>query len=277
VTRVGVVDIGTNSTRLLVADDHEPLVRRTEVTGLGVGVDATRRLSDEGIARVHAALATFRGELDRLGAERAVAIATSAVRDAVNGEEFMSGIADRFGFETRILSGDEEAELTRRGVGVRDERTLVLDVGGGSTELIAGSFHVSLDLGSVRSTDRHFHSDPPTPAELEAARREIHALLPELRVDAAIGVAGSVEQLYVLVGDLTVEAVASIVDRLADLPLAERRLVPGLHPERAPAIVAGALIVLEILRRYGLPGLEVSERDLLDGVAGILATATSFW
>jgi len=276
VTRVGVVDIGTNSTRLLVAGDGEPVVRRTEVTRLGVGVDAARRLSEEGIARVHGALAAFREELDRLGAARRVAVATSAVRDAVNGEEFMRDVAERFGFETRILSGDEEADLTRRGVGAPSDRTLVLDVGGGSTELIAGSFHVSLDLGSVRSTDRHLHSDPPTAAELEAARSEIHALLPELQVDAAIGVAASVEQLSLLVGDVTVEAVASIVERLAALPLAERRRVPRLHPERASAIVAGALIVLEILRRYDLPGLEVSERDLLDGIAGILASANTF-
>ena len=270
-TRVAAVDIGTNSTRLLVADvdGHrvEPVVRRTTITRLGAGVDASRRLSDEGIARVHETLARYREEADALGAERVLAVATSATRDAANGEEFMRGVAQRFGFETRIVSGDEEAELTRLGVGARDARTLVLDVGGGSTELIAGEFHTSLDVGSVRLTERHLRSDPPTAAELDAAAADTRALLPALEVDDAVGVAGTVEQLHVLAGDLTRAAVEEQLERLAALPLAERERVPGLVKERAPVIVAGALVVREVLRRYRLDRLAFSERDVLDGIA----------
>jgi exopolyphosphatase/guanosine-5'-triphosphate,3'-diphosphate pyrophosphatase len=168
VTRVAAVDIGTNSTRLLVADvgegGVEPIVRRSTVTSLGRGVDASRRLSPDAIERVHRVLARYYDELEALGAVSTLAVGTSAVRDAADGAEFLAGVEERFGFETRLLSGDEEAELTRRGVGAGSERTLVLDVGGGSTELIAGSFHVSIDVGSVRLTERHLHSDPPTPA-----------------------------------------------------------------------------------------------------------------
>jgi exopolyphosphatase/guanosine-5'-triphosphate,3'-diphosphate pyrophosphatase len=277
VPRVAAVDIGTNSTRLLVADvvdgRVEPVVRRATVTRLGEGVDAARRLAPAAIARVYDTLEAYHGELAALGAERTVAVGTSAVRDAADGAEFLRGVAARFGFETRALSGDEEAELTRLGVGSAGERTLVLDVGGGSTELIAGGFHVSLDVGSVRLTERHLRHDPPAVAELTAAAAETVALLPPLEVDAAIGVAGTVTQLHLLAGDLTLAAVEGELDRLAALPLAERRRVPGLDPERAPVIVAGALIVREVLRRYGLGRLEYSERDLLDGIAAEAALA----
>jgi exopolyphosphatase/guanosine-5'-triphosphate,3'-diphosphate pyrophosphatase len=272
VTRLGAVDIGTNSTRLLVAEGEEALARRSVVTALGQGVDASRRLRPDAVERVFAALARYRRELDELGAERTLAVATSAVRDAADGAEFMAAVGERFGFETRILSGDEEAELTRRGVGVSDARTLVLDVGGGSTELIAGAFHVSLDVGSVRLTERHLHSDPPTAAELDAAAAEARSLLPPLDVGAAVGVAGTVAQLRDLVPDLTVDAVEAELGRLAALPLGDRRLVPGLDPARAPVIVAGAVIVREVLRFYALESLHFSEKDILDGA--ILALAS---
>src|SRR5262249_46514971 len=144
-TRVAAVDLGTNTTRLLVADVDcdrvDEVVRRGVVTGLGHGVDASRRLRPDSVGRVHAVLAEFRREADELGAERSLAAATSAVRDAANGSEFLRGVERRFGFPTRLLSGDEEAALTRRGVGAVDESTLVLDVGGGSTELILGAWH----------------------------------------------------------------------------------------------------------------------------------------
>jgi exopolyphosphatase/guanosine-5'-triphosphate,3'-diphosphate pyrophosphatase len=164
--------------------------------------------------------------------------------------------------------------LTRIGVGAVGERTLILDVGGGSTELIAGSFHTSLELGSVRLTERYLHSDPPTAAELNAAVDEARSLLPNLEVDAAVGVAGTVAQLHQLTRELTIEAVDTQLLRLASLPLAERRRVPGLDPERARAIVGGALIVREVLCAYGLESLEFSEKDLLDGVLGIVARSS---
>jgi exopolyphosphatase / guanosine-5'-triphosphate,3'-diphosphate pyrophosphatase len=269
--RVAAVDTGTNSTRLLVADvdgDHiEALVRRATVTRLGEGVDATRRLAPAAVKRVHVVLAEYAAEIEGLGAERTLAVGTSSLRDAADGEDFLRDLEGRFGWKTRLLSGEDEAELTRRGVGAVDERTLMLDVGGGSTELMAGAFRQSLDVGSVRLTERFLHADPPSAQELEAAAAYTRALLPDLDVDAAIGVAGTVAQLQALVGDLTPTTVEGELERLATLPLAERRRVPGLDPERAPVIVAGALIIREVLRRYGLERLEFSERDLLDGIA----------
>ena len=279
--RVAAVDIGTNSTRLLVADvDGEtvtPVVRLAKITHLGEGVDAARRLLPDAIARVYTVLAEYRAELEALGAERTVAVGTSAVRDAANGAEFMRGVAASFGFETRLLSGDEEAELNRRGVGADDDSTLILDVGGGSTELIAGRFQTSLDVGSVRLAERFLRDDPPPVSQREAAAAFVDSLLPDLDVRACIGVGGTAAQLHALVGELTLDAVESELDRLAALPLAERRRVPRLDPDRAPVIVTGALIVRQVLRRYGLDRLAYSERDLLDGLVltACSASATS--
>jgi exopolyphosphatase/guanosine-5'-triphosphate,3'-diphosphate pyrophosphatase len=270
VARVGAVDIGTNSTRLLVADvDGEavvPVVRRAKVTHLGEGVDAARRLLPDAVARVHTVLAQYREELDALGAVRTIAVGTSAVRDAADGAEFLRGVATTFDFETRVLTGDEEAELTRRGVGA-DDTTLILDVGGGSTELIAGGFQTSLDVGSVRLAERFLRDDPPPASQREAAAAFVDSLLPELHVRDCIGVGGTAAQLHELVGELTLEAVERELERLAALPLAERRRVPRLDPDRAPVIVTGALIVRQVLRRYRLGRLTYSERDLLDGLA----------
>ena len=279
--RVAAVDIGTNSTRLLVADvDGEtvtPVVRLAKITHLGEGVDAARRLPPDAIARVYTVLAEYRAELEALGAERTVAVGTSAVRDAANGAEFMRGVAASFGFETRLLSGDEEAELNRRGVGADDDSTLILDVGGGSTELIAGRFQTSLDVGSVRLAERFLRDDPPPVSQREAAAAFVDSLLPDLDVRACIGVGGTAAQLHALVGELTLDAVESELERLAALPLAERRRVPRLDPDRAPVIVPGALIVRQVLRRYGLDRLAYSERDLLDGLVltACSASATS--
>jgi exopolyphosphatase/guanosine-5'-triphosphate,3'-diphosphate pyrophosphatase len=278
--RVAAVDTGTNSTRLLIADVDgdrvDAVVRRATVTRLGQGVDAARRLAPAAVERTHAVLDDYAAEIEALGAVRTLAVGTSSLRDAADGEEFLRDLETRYGWETRLLSGEDEAELTRLGVGARDERTLVLDVGGGSTELIAGSFRQSLDVGSVRLTERFLRTDPPTEDELEAAAVHARELLPELEVNAAVGVAGTVAQLHELAGELTLAAIESQLEELAALPLAERRRVPGLDPERAPVIVAGAVIVREVLRRYDLARLEFSVRDLLDGIAGIVASAKEF-
>jgi exopolyphosphatase/guanosine-5'-triphosphate,3'-diphosphate pyrophosphatase len=271
VTRVAAVDLGTNSTRLLVADvsgGHvDEIVRRAAVTRLGEGVDAGRELLPTATARVHEALENYAREAAGAGATRTLAVATSAVRDARNGGAFLAEVERRHGFETRLLSGDEEAGLTRLGVGADDEGTLVLDVGGGSTELIAGPFHTSLDIGSVRLTERFLHGDPPTGAELDEASAYVSSLLPALKPVAAMGVAGTVAQLQLLLGRLTLGAIESELEQLAAMTLEERRLVPLLDPGRAPVIVAGALIVARVLRRYGLDELTYSVRDLLDGAA----------
>jgi len=273
VIRVAAVDLGTNSTRLLVADVEDgrvdEVVRRAVVTRLGEGVDVRRRLLPVPIARVRNVLTDFRRELEALGAERTLAVATSAVRDAENGEAFLGEVEGSYGFVARLLSGDEEADLTRRGLGPLDVGTLLLDVGGGSTELVAGDFRTSLDVGSVRLTERYLASDPPTRAELDEAAREVRDLLPALEVEAAVGVAGTVAQLALLAGtpELRLVSIEGLLDGLASLPLEERRQVKNLDPARAPVIVGGMLIVREVLRRYGLDRLQFSVRDLLDGAA----------
>jgi len=282
--RIAAVDLGTNTTRLLVADvvdgRIEELQRETRITRLGEGVDARRRLLPVPIARVRNVLSDYRRTVESLGAERTLVVATSAVRDAENGEAFLGEIEWSYGFMTRLVNGDEEAELTRRGVEPAPG-TLVLDIGGGSTELIVDDFHVSLDLGSVRYTERFVHTDPPTPAELDQCAAAARAVLQErvtARANAAVGVAGTVTTLAALGLEtydrervhghhLSLDGARRQLDRLAALPLAERREVPALEPERAPVIVAGAVILTEALAFFGLDAIEVSERDILDGIA----------
>ena len=284
--RVAAVDLGTNTTRLLVADVDDGRIdevhRETHITRLGEGVDARKRLLPVPIARVRNVLADYRRTLERLGAERTLAVATSAVRDAENGEAFLGEIEWSYGFATRLVSGDDEALLTRRGVQPAAQ-TLVLDIGGGSTELIVDDFHASLDLGSVRYTERYMHTDPPSLAELDACAAVVRSVLEErvpVRADAAVGVAGTVTTLAALdLGldryerervhghRLTLEAAQRQLARLAALPLVERREVPALDPERAPVIVAGAVILTETLAFFDLDSIDVSEHDILDGIA----------
>jgi exopolyphosphatase/guanosine-5'-triphosphate,3'-diphosphate pyrophosphatase len=282
VRRVAAIDLGTNTTRLLVADvvdgALEQVVRRTAITRLGEGVDARRRLLPEPIARVRNVLSDYRREAESLGAERVLLVATSAVRDAENGEAFLGEIEWSYGFATRLLAGEEEAELTLRGVGALAPGAVVLDVGGGSTELIGAGVHTSLDVGSVRLTERFLHSDPPTADELEACAAHVRSVLPGVEVASLVGVAGTVTTLVALDEDgydpavthgyrLRLEQVERQCDRLAAATIEERRGFAGLEPERAPVIVGGVLVVREALRRYGLDELTVSERDILDGAA----------
>ena len=274
---VAALDLGTNTTRLLVAavEDGcvEELHRETRITRLGEGVDARRRLLPVPIARVRNVLSDYRRTAESLGAERTLLVATSAVRDAENGEAFLGEIEWSYGFATRLLSGDEEAELTRRGVGELGPATLLVDIGGGSTELVLDGFRTSLPLGSVRFNERH---GDDVAASVEATR----ALLPDLEPEGAVGVAATITSLAAL--DLGLneydrrrvhghvlsrDGARAQLERLAALSLEERRRVPALDPERAPVIVAGAAILLGILDTYGLEAIRVSERDLLDGAA----------
>ena len=284
--RVAAVDLGTNTTRLLVADVADgratDVHRETRITRLGEGVDARKRLLPLPIARVRNVLADYRRTIEELGAERTLAVATSAVRDAENGEAFLGEIEWSYGFATKLLTGDEEAELTRRGVGPRAPGTLVLDIGGGSTELIVDDFHVSLDMGSVRFTERFLHSDPPTHGELRACADAVE--LPDLHPTSAVGVAGTIttlaaQDLGLASYDrarvdghvLSRDAVHAQLDRLASMPVAERRELPAMEPERAPVIVAGAVILAQVLDRYALGSIEASEHDILDGAALLAA------
>jgi len=274
---VASVDLGTNTTRLLVGrveDERvEELHRETRITRLGEGVDARGRLLPVPIARVRNALSDYRRTAESLGAERTLLVATSAVREAENGEAFLGEIEWSYGFATRLLSGGEEAELTQRGVGELAAASLLVDIGGGSTELLLDGFRTSLPLGSVRFSERH---GDDVDASIEAAR----ALLPELRPEDAIGVAATITSLAALdlgLGEydrarvhghvLTRDAARAQLERLAALPLEERRRVPALDPDRAPVIVAGSAILLAILDEYELESIRVSERDLLDGAA----------
>ena len=290
--RVGAVDLGTNSTRLLVADVEEgrvaEVVRRLAITRLGEGVDESHELLPAAIGRVHAVLDEYAREAAALEAEHVLAVATSAVRDAANGAAFLHGLGDRYGWETRLPDGEEEAETTFRGVTsdrALEADTLLVDIGGGSTELVVGgpdgvSSAVSLQAGCVRLTERFLTSDPPTAGELEAAAAQVRSLLPPLAVESAVGVAGTITTVAAI--DLGLaeydpirihghriarEAVDGVLTDLAALPLAARELVPGLEPARAPVIVGGLVVLREVMARYGLDRIEVSERDILYGTA----------
>lgn len=268
-TRVGAVDLGSNATRLLVADvvDGEvtEIVRRQRFTKLAEGVDARRRLLPVPIARVRNVLSDYRRELDDLGAERTLAVATSAVRDAENGEAFLGEIEWSYGFQTRLLSGDEEAALTLRGVGPLAPGTLVIDVGGGSTELIADGFRCSLDVGSVRLFERFG-------ADVEGAAAYVRSLLPELDAHEAIGVDGTTAEVTHLAGAPTISA-HELEDAYARLAAAteEERRPWLLEPDRGDVILHGAVILREVLRHTGAATLSASDRDLLNGAALLAA------
>ena len=274
---VAAVDLGSNTTRLLVGRVEDGRVdelhRETRITRLGEGVDSRRRLLPLPIARVRNVLTDYRRTAESLGADRTLLVATSAVRDAENGEAFLGEIEWSYGFATQLLSGDEEAQLTQRGVGELGAATLLVDIGGGSTELVLDGFRTSLPLGSVRFTERHGEG---VEASVEAAR----ALLPELEPERAVGVAATITTLAALELGLdeydrsrvdghvlTRDGARAQLERLAALTLEERREVPALEPERAPVIVAGAAILVAILDAYRLESIRVSERDLLDGAA----------
>ena len=289
-TRVAAVDIGTNSTRLLMADVEDGSVReldrRLEITRLGEGVDERHILLPQAIARVRNVLAEYRRAAEEAGADRTLAFATSAVRDAENGEAFLGEIEWSYAFKTRLLAGDEEALLTFRGVSAgRDVApgTIVIDVGGGSTELILGdaagvAFYTSLDLGCVRLTER-FGTD--FGAAAAHVRDVLAGSVPaEVRPRAAIGVAGTITTIATLdLGleeedpdtvhghSLSAETVAAWTARLEGMSVEEIRALRGMHPDRAPVIAAGAVVVRETLAHFGLDTLEVSEQDIMHGAA----------
>jgi exopolyphosphatase / guanosine-5'-triphosphate,3'-diphosphate pyrophosphatase len=301
--RVAVVDIGTNSTRLLVADvAHDgtlvELERRAKVTRLGDRLEETGVLDDRAMERVLATLSEYRTLIDAHRAQPAVAVLTSAVRDAANGDAFLARVRAHDGaLDARVIAGEEEARLTFRGA--TSERapgdltpTVVIDVGGGSTELVVGSgrevsFHVSTQAGVVRHTERHLAGDPPTEGELGALAADVRSIFeravpPEARATprAAIAVAGTATSLGAIDLNMacwsanathghvvSVETCRRILERLAALPEAQRRTVRGLHPDRAPTIVAGVVMVIEALKVFGLDATAVSDHDILRGAA----------
>jgi exopolyphosphatase / guanosine-5'-triphosphate,3'-diphosphate pyrophosphatase len=301
--RVAVIDVGTNSARLLVADVEgglvSPVERRSTVTRLGRGVDLSGRLSAEAIEDACAAIGEYVGTVEELGAERVVAIATSAVRDAENGSAFVAELRERFALSARVLDGEEEARLTYLGATsdrAPSEPTLVVDIGGGSTELIVGtgaeiSFHTSLQAGVVRHSERHIGSDPPTAIELESLAADVRGLIeaavgPGVEARAGIAVAGTPTSLAAIEMELepydparvhghvlALPSIQRMLSQLASTPLAERVEIPGLHADRAPTVVAGVVILVETMRAFDLTQIEASEHDILYGTA--IATASS--
>ena len=309
--RAAVVDIGSNSTRLLIAEaDAESanvteLLRRSEVTRLGAGLEATGSLSDAGIERVVGVLGDYRDAIARHRAQANLAVLTEAVRRASNGVEFAQRVRDEFGLDAHVLTGDEEALLTFRGATFdqRDgdhsgasEPTVLVDIGGASTEFVIGrgttaGFHVSLPVGVVRMSERHIHHDPPTAGEAQAIADDVRAVfgegLPERErslVHAGIAVAGTATSAAAIDQQLepydparvhgyqlSLDTVQRLTAQTAAMNEAQRRALAGLHPDRAPTIVAGLVILGEALGAFDLERVTVSEHDILFG--GVLRLA----
>jgi exopolyphosphatase / guanosine-5'-triphosphate,3'-diphosphate pyrophosphatase len=295
--RVAAIDVGTNSTRLLVAEElaggYRSIDRRMVITRLGEGVDRRRVLSPEPLARTLATIADYAATCGELGVEQLRVTGTSAVRDAHKRDEFLEGVKRLTGTEPEMLSGEMEARATFLGA-VSDLGEpgpfLIIDIGGGSTELIVGSEQaeriVSLDIGCVRMLEKHLHSDPPAPGELESLRAEVFGAFekvkPELDVPRGfrmIGVAGTVTQLAILKAgvpvydpDVSHHSVLSHGDvrmlarRLASLPYDARKRVKALEPGRVDVIVAGAEILLCAMETFDAAEVLVSEKDILDGL-----------
>jgi len=302
---VAVIDMGSNSTRLLVADLGDParpreLERRSMVTALARGVDSSGQLSPEAIDDVCAVVDGYLEIARAHDADPVLAVATSAVRDAGNGEAFIAELRERFALEAKVIDGGTEARLTYSGATAGRELrgpTLVFDIGGGSTELIVGggsdddqeelAFRASLQVGVVRHSERFLTSDPPDAAELEALADSIGEELAAARASYggatpshAIAVAGTPLSMAAIElgldpadADAAEGHVVGIgflqrqLGRLASLPIEERRGVKGLHPDRAPTIVTGVVILIATMRAFGIDQVEVSRNDILLGAA----------
>src|SRR5215207_7415321 len=306
-TRVAAVDCGTNSLRLLVADlgvegGQRDLDRRMEIVRLGQGVDRTGRFAPDALDRTLTALRGYARLIGELGVDRVRMVATSATRDVANRDEFVAGVRRLLGVEPEVISGDEEARLSFTGATRGLPRGLampylVADIGGGSTELVLGSDAVvaarSVDVGCVRLTERHFSSDPPTAAQVAAARADVAVALDVVAetvpLDAAatiVGLAGSVTTVGAIHLGLPAydaaaihhtrvpaAAVAGISERLLAMNHAERAAIPVIHPGRADVIAAGALVLQCIVERTAVHEVLVSEHDILDGIAWSLVTS----
>jgi exopolyphosphatase/guanosine-5'-triphosphate,3'-diphosphate pyrophosphatase len=286
--KVGVVDIGTNSMRLLITDGIVETGRWVEVTGLGRGVDRTGELSPDGIDDTMAALARFGSIMDVEAVTVRKAIATSASRDASNREEFFDLAGSALGVRPVLITGDEEAAYAYAGAtaGVDlDPPVVVSDIGGGSTELVTSSGGVSIDIGSVRLTERMIPNRPASDAEIAAARALVAALFADvdLEVGTLVGVAGTWTSLAAIALDLPAYSrervdghlmsrgtMAGLVDRLSGLTLAETQAIPALDPKRAPVILAGSLVAEGVMEALGVGVVMISEHDTLDGVAAEL-------
>jgi exopolyphosphatase/guanosine-5'-triphosphate,3'-diphosphate pyrophosphatase len=298
-TRVAAIDCGTNSIRLLVADERDgrlaDVVREMRIVRLGQDVDRTGRLAPDAIERTRLALHDYAATIADLGATRLRMVATSATRDAANRADFVRVVRAELGVDPEVVTGEQEAALSFTGAAgaLPDAATpvLVADIGGGSTELVLGTpsglAARSLDIGSVRMTERHLHDDPPTPAQVAAAVADIRAGIDDARrsmplADAAtlVGVAGTVTTVAAIAlgldrydstlvhgSTLTAGQVAEVTDRLVTATHAQRSAVPVIHPGRVDVIAGGALILRTLVEATGVDAVVVSEHDILDGIA----------
>jgi exopolyphosphatase/guanosine-5'-triphosphate,3'-diphosphate pyrophosphatase len=292
---VAAIDCGTNTIRLLVGALPDIAVRESRIVRLGQGVDATGRLDDEALARTFAALDDYAATIREHGATRVRLCATSAVRDATNGDVFVGGVEERLGVPPDILTGEQEAALAFDGAvrnltGPAPDPVLVIDIGGGSTELVLGSSGMtdrahSMDIGSVRLHERHLHSDPPTEDEVAACVADIDAHLDAAPVSigearTVVGVAGttltvaagvlglaSYDRAAIDQSRLAVADVTAYVERLVGMSVEERLALPFMNPGRADVVGAGALILARVLAQAGVDTLIASESDILDGIA----------
>ena len=280
-----MVDIGTNSMRLLVTDGSVDIDRRVEVTGLGRGVDRTGSLSAEAIEESLAALARFGAEMDRAEVAKRVAFATSASRDAANREEFFDLADSALGVRPILITGKEEARFAFAGA-TRQldaiEPIVVSDIGGGSTEFVTGSGEVSIDIGSVRLTERVIKRRPASPNEMNTARELVAGLFAAvvLETGTLIGVAGTWTSLAAIAQELpeysrdrvhghvmSRDALAGVVDSLSAMTLEETAAIQALDPRRAPVILGGALVAEGVMNTLDVGEVTISEHDTLDGVA----------
>jgi exopolyphosphatase / guanosine-5'-triphosphate,3'-diphosphate pyrophosphatase len=306
-TRVAAVDCGTNSLRLLVADvdpDAGSLTqveRRTEIVRIGQGVDAAGRIAAEPLERTLAVARFYAAVAAETGVEQVASVATSALRDVVNADGFLAGMRDVLGVQPRIISGEEEARLSFAGavraLSDRPGPYLVVDIGGGSTEVVLGESAAgpvqarSVDVGSVRLTERHLHSDPPTAAEVERARADVLEAIEDVaaavdlaRTRTLVGVAGTVTTLTAHALELPtydpaavdgavlpVEVLRAACDDMLARSRAKRAQLPYVEQGRVDVIGAGALVWGEILDRIrseaGVDEAVTSEHDILDGLA----------
>jgi exopolyphosphatase/guanosine-5'-triphosphate,3'-diphosphate pyrophosphatase len=301
------IDCGTNSTRLLISRGEgrtwEALDRQNTITRLGQGVDATGKLDPSAIDRTIEVLRRYRASIEQHGVEALRITATSAARDASNSAEFFDAAEEIVGVRPELISGQEEGGLSFAGATAEldpaDGPFLVVDIGGGSTELIVGTTEVeavrSLDIGCVRITEKHLHSDPPAPEELSNAIAEATDHLDEAirevtafgEARTLVGVAGTISTVAAIeVGlaewdrsvihhfRLTRDAAEDVFRTMATESLADRLHNPGLEPARADVIVGGCCVLVALLRTLGSDGLLVSESDILDGLVYSLASRT---
>jgi exopolyphosphatase/guanosine-5'-triphosphate,3'-diphosphate pyrophosphatase len=286
---VGVVDIGTNSIRLLIADENGELGRWTEVTGLGVGVDSTGVLTTEAVDRSIDVFERFAGLMHRAGVVRAVAMATSASRDATNREEFFDRSEKVLGIRPQLISGHREARLSFEGaVGKMDvpDSVVVVDIGGGSTEFVTHSEDFSVAIGTVRLSERALPDRPASPTQLRAARRLVADVFSDVMLGGSgpvIGVAGTWTSIASIVRGLgevradsvhglqvDIESVRALLSRLTPMTISETEDIRGLDPKRAPVMLSGAVIAVGVMDLLGVGEVLISEADSLDGAAAEL-------